>query len=124
MFYGLHDGYGPFSLRRLSDDAGILGPARCWTHYTTSRTRNALGTGTIRDEEMRHDSPGLDLDDTMNGYSSVQGWYKNMNLASRMHSWDIAVGADTGCRQKKQGAAFAGLGLEAGENWSREGVSH
>ncbi|KAK4123445.1 hypothetical protein N657DRAFT_408684 [Parathielavia appendiculata] len=73
-------------------------------------TNNLRGSGIIRDEEMRHDSLGLVLNDAMKGGSSTQGRYKNIHLASQVHSWDIAAEADTGCRQE-QGSAF-GLGLK------------
>lgn len=41
-----------------------------------SDTKRRSGVGIIRDEEMRHDSPGLGLDDAMNGYSLVQGRFE------------------------------------------------
>ena len=62
---------------------------------------------------MRHDSPGLGLDDAMNGCSSEQGRDENIHLAPRTHSWDIAAGADTGCRQEQGAASSADPGLEA-----------
>ncbi|KAL2024418.1 hypothetical protein VTK56DRAFT_8229 [Thermocarpiscus australiensis] len=59
----------------------------------------------------------------------MKGRFKNIHLASRAHSWDIAVEADTGCRQD-QGAgsrlmeeegSWSWIGVMAREEWNRTG---
>lgn len=54
--------------------------------------------------------PGLGPDDCGERMLFDTGPVRNIHLASGTHSWDMTVGADTGCRQE-QGAA-SGLGLE------------
>lgn len=111
--HGLYDGYTPACFFATT----FLTTRACVPQLDVGRQQHPMGTevettgtyGGTHDEETRHDSPGLDLEDATNETLFFhKGRFvrsidrsKNIHLASQTHSWPTAVVADTGCRQER-----------------------